>query len=63
MGACRPPPASAVDLAAAKGRLAVEWVHPIAGQITPGEAMEGGGRRTVTAPFAGDAVLYVRAMR
>ena len=51
-----------VDLSAAKGKLSVEWMHPITGKITPGEAVEGGGKRTLKAPFAGDAVLFVRAV-
>ena len=50
-----------VDLSAAKGELAVEWMHPITGKITPGEAVEGGGKRTLKAPFAGDAVVYVQS--
>ena len=37
-------------------------MHPITGKITPGEPVEGGGKRSVKAPFGGDAVLYVRAM-
>ena len=51
-----------VDLSAAKGKIAVEWTHPITGKTTPGEAVDGGGKRTVKAPFAGDAVLYLRAV-
>ena len=51
-----------VDLSAAKGKLAVEWTHPITGKTTPGEAVDGGGKRTVKAPFAGDAVLYLRTV-
>ena len=51
-----------VDLSAAKGKLSAEWMHPITGKITPGEAVEGGGKRTLKAPFAGDAVLFVRAV-
>ena len=31
-----------VDLSAAKGKLAVEWMHPITGKITPGATVEGG---------------------
>ena len=51
-----------VDISAAKGRLAVEWMHPITGKITDGGAMEGGAKRTLKAPFGGDAVLYLRTM-
>jgi hypothetical protein len=50
-----------VDLSAAKGKLAAEWSHPITGKTTHGEAVEGGGKRALKAPFAGDAVLYLRA--
>jgi hypothetical protein len=49
-----------VDLSAAKGKLAVEWMHPVTGKITAGGAMEGGAKRTLKAPFGGDAVLYLR---
>ena len=48
-----------VDLSAAKGKLAVEWMHPITGQITPADPVEGGAKREFAAPFAGDAVLYL----
>src|SRR5262249_32990366 len=51
-----------VDISAAKGRLAVEWMHPITGKITNGGAMEGGAKRTLKAPFGGDAVLHLRTM-
>ena len=51
-----------VDLSAAKGKLAVEWMHPITGKITAGRAVEGGAKRTLKAPFGGDAVLYLRTM-
>jgi hypothetical protein len=51
-----------VDLSAAKGRLSVEWTHPITGKTIRGDAIEGGGKRSVKAPFAGDAVLYVQAV-
>ena len=37
-------------------------MHPITGKITAGEAMEGGAKRTLKAPFGGDAVLYLRTM-
>jgi hypothetical protein len=51
-----------VDLSAAKAKLAVEWSHPITGVTIPGEAVEGGAKRTVKAPFAGDAALYLRVV-
>lgn len=49
-----------IDLSAAKGSFSVEWMHPISGKITRGETVEGGAKRTVKAPFFGDAVAYLR---
>jgi hypothetical protein len=49
-----------VDLSAAAGPLAVEWMPPVEGVLTPGGTAEGGAARTFTAPFAGDAVLVLR---
>jgi len=51
-----------VDLSGAKGKLSSEWMHPVTGKITAGDAVEGGGKRTLKVPFTGDAVLYLRAM-
>ncbi len=48
-----------VDLSASPGRLTVEWFNPTQGGSTPGGAIEGGAKRTLQAPFAGDAVLYL----
>jgi hypothetical protein len=49
-----------VDLSAAAGELSVEWFDPKTGKATPGDkAIAGGGKREFTAPFAGDAVLYL----
>jgi len=48
-----------VDLSASPGRLAVEWFNPKTGKARSGKAVEGGARRTFTAPFAGDAVLFL----
>lgn len=49
----------AVDLSAASGTLAVEWLHPVEGKVTPGGRTAGGAKRSFTAPFSGDAVLYI----
>jgi len=49
-----------VDLSAARGELAVEWMDAVAGTVTRADAVAGGGRRTLKSPFAGDAVLYLR---
>jgi hypothetical protein len=51
-----------VDLSVAKGKLAVEWMHPITGKITAGGETEGGTKRSMKAPFGGDAVLYLRTV-
>jgi Putative collagen-binding domain of a collagenase len=51
-----------LDVTAAQGELSVEWMHPITGKITPGEPVEGGGRRALKAPFEGDAVLIARRL-
>jgi hypothetical protein len=50
-----------VDLSAAYGRLAAEWIDPKTGEVTPGKAVRGGAKRTLTAPHKGDAVLYLGA--
>ncbi len=49
-----------VDLRAASRRLAVEWMHPVEGAAVHGEPVAGGDRRTLKAPFPGDAVLYLK---
>jgi len=49
-----------VDLSAATGELAVEWMDAAEGTTTRAEAVAGGGRRTLKSPFAADAVLYLR---
>jgi hypothetical protein len=48
-----------VDLTSAKGSLAVEWMRSATGEVTKGEAVEGGEKRTFRAPFAGDAALFL----
>jgi hypothetical protein len=50
-----------VDLSAATGPLAVEWVHPILGTITTDRSADGGAKRIFKAPFDGDAVLYLHS--
>jgi hypothetical protein len=50
-----------VDLSAATGPLAVEWVHPILGTITTDRSADGGANRIFKAPFDGDAVLYLHS--
>jgi hypothetical protein len=48
-----------VDLSSASGDYAVEWLNPGTGERVHGETVAGEGRRDFTAPFAGDAVLYI----
>ena len=49
-----------VDLSAATGELAVEWLEPEKGAITLGGTVAGGAKRELRAPFGADAVLYLR---
>jgi hypothetical protein len=49
-----------VDLSKASGTFRVEWMNPTDGKITTGEAITGGAKRTLKAPFRGDAVLYLK---
>ncbi len=49
-----------VDLSAAGGELAVEWLHPVEGTITRNGTVSGGAKRLLKTPFPGDAVLYLR---
>ncbi|MCI0458703.1 MAG: DUF6298 domain-containing protein [Gemmataceae bacterium] len=46
-----------VDLAAAKGELAVEWFDPDKDRTIPAGTVPGGARREFKAPFAGAAIL------
>jgi hypothetical protein len=48
-----------VDLSASTGSFGIEWMHPEEGSITRGETTTGGAKRVFTAPFSGDAVLYI----
>lgn len=49
-----------VDLSAATGELAVEWLRPVNGTATQGGTVAGGAQRTLKAPFIGDAVLFLQ---
>ncbi len=51
-----------VDLRQAKGQLAVEWFDPSNGRTAAAKPTSGGQQREFTAPFSGDAVLYLRAV-
>ena len=48
-----------VDLSETQGDLAIEWFNPGSGETTEGGKTTGGGNRSFTAPFIGDAVLYL----
>jgi Family of unknown function (DUF6298)/Putative collagen-binding domain of a collagenase len=48
-----------VDLSATPGKLFVEWFNPDKGTTTDGGEIQGGESRSFTAPFGGDAVLYL----
>ena len=48
-----------VDLSGASGKLAMEWLNPNTGERMSGGTTTGGGSREFTAPFNGDAVLYL----
>lgn len=50
-----------VDLSAASGKLAVEWFDPNKDATADGGTVGGGARRSLKSPFAGDAVLYLKA--
>jgi len=51
-----------VDLGAAEGELTVEWFDPSRNQVAQLAAATGGSSRQFTAPFNGDAVLYIRSL-
>lgn len=49
-----------VDLSPVSGSVVVEWFNPRTGETVAGQAATGAARRAFTAPFTGDAVLYLR---
>jgi hypothetical protein len=48
-----------VNLSATTRALNVEWLNPATGATTAGAAITGGSTKSFTAPFSGDAVLYI----
>ena len=48
-----------VNLGATTRVLNVEWFNPATGARTAGAAITGGSTKSFTAPFSGDAVLYI----
>jgi Family of unknown function (DUF6298)/Putative collagen-binding domain of a collagenase len=52
-----------VDLSAAAGPLAVEWIHPTEGTIQRSGQAVGGSKQRFRSPFSGDAVLYLKVQK
>lgn len=48
-----------MNLSATTRALNVEWLNPATGGTTSGGAISGGTTKSFTAPFSGDAVLYI----
>ena len=48
-----------VNLSATTRALNVEWFNPLTGATTAAAAITGGSTKSFTAPFSGDAVLYI----
>jgi hypothetical protein len=48
-----------IDLTAASGLLAVEWIHAADGTHRAADDIAGGSRHSFRTPFAGDAVLHI----
>jgi len=48
-----------LDLSVASGEINVEWMRASDGAIKRSHAIADGGKRTLQAPFTGDAVLYL----
>jgi len=49
-----------VDLPAIAGKLEAEWFNPTKGTSADAASIDGGATRTFKAPFAGDAVLWLK---
>ena len=49
-----------IDLSATPGMLSLEWFNPSTGATVSGGTIAGGSSQTLTAPFLGDAVVYLR---
>ena len=49
-----------VDLSATPGKLEAEWFNPTKETSTDPGSIDGGATRTLEAPFAGDAVLWLK---
>ena len=51
-----------VDLSATPGKVRTEWFDPSKGTPTVASAVKAGSTRKFTAPFRGDAVLWLRGV-
>ena len=49
-----------LDLSSHPEEFRVEWLNPSSGEIKKGGSVKGGTKLSFTAPFKGDAILYVR---
>ncbi len=49
-----------VDLSSTPGQFTLEWFNPSIGTTTPGGVVAGGAIETLTPPFTGDAVAYLK---
>lgn len=49
-----------VDLSHSSGQFAIEWFNPVTGASTAGGTIAEGGYQSFSAPFNGDAVLYLK---
>ena len=50
-----------INLSATQGTLTIEWFNPSNGNTVSGGTVNGGANRQFTAPFSGDAVLYLKS--
>jgi hypothetical protein len=50
-----------VDVSSTPGALHVEWLNPGTGHVVKASIATGGAVRSFSAPFTGDAVLYLRS--
>jgi hypothetical protein len=50
---------ASIDLSKGKAEFRVEWFDPKDGKTIDGGTLRGGSRRQMSAPFGGDAVVYL----
>ncbi len=50
-----------INLNGVTGTFTIEWFNPSNGQTITAGTVNGGASRTLTAPFSGDAVLYLKS--